>query len=266
MVARAIPQTRPKEGQVTRAVIWDFDETLARRTGRWRDMLVDLMDAESPGHGLTAADLEPGLSRGWPWHDWQKPHPELSDPDRWWDHLGGLLGGALEGAGVGNPLAARVLVGVRTEYTRLDRWVVFPDAIPALERLRELGWRHVILSNHCPELPDLVRGLGLWDYFDAVLTSAATGFEKPHPEAYALALHALGRPETVWMVGDNPEVDYHGARRCGIPGVLVRQPAPGCDHAPDLTTAAEMIISRTARSGPGQRPRPTEPSARGRRM
>jgi putative hydrolase of the HAD superfamily len=118
---------------------------------------------------------------------------------------------------------------------------VFPDTEPALDRLRRLGWRQAILSNHCPELPDLVRGLGLWDYFDVVLTSAAIGFEKPHPEAYARVLRDLGHPQAVWMVGDGPEVDIAGALRCGIPGVLVRRPAPGFDYAPDLMTAVETI-------------------------
>jgi FMN phosphatase YigB (HAD superfamily) len=43
------------------------------------------------------------------------------------------------------------------------------------------------------------------------------------------------------MVGDSPEADIAEARRCGIPGVLVRRPAPGFDYAPDLITAVEMI-------------------------
>ena len=29
---------------MTRAVIWDFDETLARRVGGWRHMLIDALD------------------------------------------------------------------------------------------------------------------------------------------------------------------------------------------------------------------------------
>ena len=226
---------------MTRAVIWDFDETLARRSGRWSDMLVDVLDMESPGHSLTASSFVPSLSHGFPWHDWERGHPELSSPDRWWDCLRGVLAGALEGAGVSEPLAARALSRVRSEYIRLDRWAVFPDTEPALDRLRRLGWRQAILSNHCPELPDLVRGLGLWDYFDVVLTSAAIGFEKPHPEAYARVLRDLGYPQAVWMVGDGPEVDIAGALRCGIPGVLVRRPAPGFDYAPDLMTAVETI-------------------------
>jgi putative hydrolase of the HAD superfamily len=227
---------------MTKAVLWDFDETLAHRSGGWSQILVDLMDAELPGHSVTVAALMPGLARGFPWHDWSRPHPELADPQRWWSHLCGVLGRALDEVDVGGPAASRVLSAVPTEYTRRDRWSVFPDVLPALERLSSEGWRHVILSNHCPELPDLVGALGLSRHFDAILTSALTGFEKPNPAAYSLALHAAGEPEKVWMVGDSAEADVAGAARCGIPGILVRRPAPGMTYAPDLATAADMII------------------------
>jgi putative hydrolase of the HAD superfamily len=87
----------------------------------------------------------------------------------------------------------------------------------------------------------LVAELRIGDYFEVVQTSAASGLEKPHPEADARALRDLGHPRTVWMLGDSPEVDIAGARRCGIPGVLVRRPAPGFDYAPDLITTVEMV-------------------------
>jgi putative hydrolase of the HAD superfamily len=183
----------------------------------------------------------PGLSRGFPWHDWQQPHPELADPNRWWDNLRPVLRSAMEEAGVSELVAERASSRFRSEYVRLDRWSALPDAEPALERLRRSGWRLAILSNHCPELPDLVRGLGLWDYFDIVLTSASIGFEKPHPEAFARALDDLGHPDPVWMVGDSPEADIAGAARCGIRGVLVRRAAPGFRFASDLSAAVDVI-------------------------
>jgi putative hydrolase of the HAD superfamily len=226
---------------LSKAVIWDFDETLARRSGRWSDALVDALTIEAPGHRWTASSFMPGLSHGFPWHDWEQAHPELADPDRWWDNLRPVLRGAMEEASVPKPVAERASSRFRSEYVRLDRWSALPDTEPALDRLRRSGWRQAILSNHCPELPDLVRGLGLWDYFDVVLTSAAIGFEKPHPEAFARALLDLGHPDQVWMVGDSPQVDIAGAARCGIPGVLVRRFAPGFEYAPDLSAAVDVI-------------------------
>jgi putative hydrolase of the HAD superfamily len=231
---------------LTKAVIWDFDDTLARRSGRWSDTLVEVLDIEAPGHSWTASNFIPGLSDGFPWHAWDRGHPELTDPDRWWDNLRPILCGALGGAGVSGPLADRVSARFRSEYVRLDRWSAFADAEPALDRLRRSGWRQAILSNHCPELPDLVRGLGLWGYFEVVLTSAAIGFEKPHPEAFGRALLDLGHPDPVWMVGDSPEADIAGAARCGIPGVLVRRAAPGFAYAPNLNAAVDMIEDESA--------------------
>jgi putative hydrolase of the HAD superfamily len=228
-----------------KAVIWDFDETLARRSGRWSDTLVEALNGEAPGHPWTASSFMPGLSHGFPWHDWERGHPELADPDRWWNNLRPVLRGAMEQAGVSERVAERVSARFRSEYVRLDRWATYPDAEPALDRLRLSGWRQAILSNHCPELPDLVRGLGLWDYFDVVLTSAEIGFEKPHPEAFARAVRDLGHPDPVWMIGDSPQADIAGAARCGIRGVLVRRPAPGFAYAPDLSAAIEMIEQET---------------------
>ena len=230
---------------MNRAIIWDFDETLARRSGGWRHTLVDALDLEAPGHGITPSDVEPALRHGFPWHEPQRPHPELSDPDLWWAGLQPVLREALEGTGVGKPVAERAASRARSEYVRLDRWSLFPETAAALDRLRASGWRQAILSNHCPELPDLVAGLGIGEYFEVVLTSASIGFEKPHPEAFARVLHELGGPQPVWMVGDSREVDIAGAARCGIPGVLVRRPAPGFDYAPDLVTAVEMIERAT---------------------
>jgi putative hydrolase of the HAD superfamily len=89
--------------------------------------------------------------------------------------------------------------------------------------LRAHGWRHVLLSNHVPELPQLVDRLGLGELFDEVLTSAATGYEKPHPEMFALGLRAAGAHERAWMVGDNYDADVVGAESAGIPAVLVRR-------------------------------------------
>ena len=54
---------------MNRAIIWDFDETLARRSGGWRHTLVDALDLEAPGHGITPSDVEPALRHGFPWHE-----------------------------------------------------------------------------------------------------------------------------------------------------------------------------------------------------
>lgn len=219
-------------------VLWDFDGTLARRSGPWRAALVDALERVAPGHGVTIEALRPGLRDGFPWHRHEVEHEAFTDADRWWVTLHPLLARAYDGAGVGRPLAERAIAHVRDVYLDPRAWSVFDDTVPALERLVAAGWRHAVLSNHVPELPRLVDGLGLGRLVDPVLTSAALGWEKPNPNAFAAALDALGRPERVLMAGDNPVADVAGARDAGLPALLVRD-VP--EHG--LAWAADRILA-----------------------
>jgi|GEM_PF-3887862 len=47
-------------------LIWDFDDTLARRDGRWSGALVQA--AATEGVTVDAAALKPYLREGFPWH------------------------------------------------------------------------------------------------------------------------------------------------------------------------------------------------------
>jgi putative hydrolase of the HAD superfamily len=79
----------------------------------------------------------------------------------------------------------------------------------------------VILSNHVPELAEIVKHHDIERYFDAVLTSATLGFEKPHPMAFKSALGSVD-PAKACMIGDNPIADTQGAHSVGMTGILVR--------------------------------------------
>ena len=144
-----------------------------------------------------------------------------------------MLCGACSGAGV--PVAPEALVAAfRARYVDPSCWTVHPDTVPALERLA--AYRHVVVSNHVPELPALVSALGLAPYLHGVVTSAAVGWEKPNPRMYAAARAAAGDPDEVWMVGDNPVADVAGAEAAGIRAILVRGEGVG------LVDAAGVIV------------------------
>lgn len=205
-----------------RTILWDFEGTLVHRPGLWGSALLAALDAHEPGHTVTRDDLRPGLRDGFPWHRAEIPHPELDAPERWWEELGGLLRRTFASVGYDGAQGRALANETRRIFVDPDTHEVFEDTVAALERLSARGWRHLILSNHVPELPEIVAGLGLAEHFDAVLTSATLGYEKPHPAAFEAAIEAAGRPDVLWMVGDNPEADVRGAERLGIPAVLVR--------------------------------------------
>jgi putative hydrolase of the HAD superfamily len=104
------------------------------------------------------------------------------------------------------------------------------------------GWTHVVLSNHVPELTRIISALGLDDHVKRVFNSADSGYEKPHPLAFENLLEVLGRPEKIWMIGDNLEADVRGAEAAGIPAILSRGSPDGTKrHCRDLLGVAGIV-------------------------
>jgi putative hydrolase of the HAD superfamily len=206
-------------------VIWDFDGTLAFRTGNWRGCMIEVLDAHHPGHGVDMDALSPLIHNRFPWDNAELEHHHLSQPDAWWEPMENALAEAFAATGHDSQRARWLAARTRARFVDHSvSWGVFDDSFDVLDQLSDAGWCHVVLSNHVPELPALVAGLGFGSRFMAVLTSAAIGYEKPHPEAFAIARAAAGDPAELWMVGDNPVADVAGATAVGIPAIQVRTP------------------------------------------
>ncbi|MEU6270729.1 HAD family hydrolase [Saccharopolyspora shandongensis] len=235
------------------AVIWDFDETLAQRPGRWTGCLREVLDELAPGHGIQESAIAAHLKTGFPWHSPWRSHPELSSPAEWWKTVEELLANAFQRLGVAQTRARDFAMRAHERYADGEvSWQTYPDAEPALDRLARAGVPQFMLSNHVPELPSIVDSLGLHGYFERIFTSAAIGFEKPHPESYGTAIRAIGPARSTWMIGDNPEADCRGAERRGIKGILLRRephdertPAAIERCASDLRQAVAMILDPT---------------------
>jgi putative hydrolase of the HAD superfamily len=249
--ARSHPAVRTARGYAAivtdaaasgRVLIWDFDGTLghrpARRSGAVADALTDVLGLHEFSQDMIAAEIHSGF----PWHSPEVPHPQLADGDCWWQHLGEVLAAAISRLGVAPAAATAAASRVRPHYIDPASWQLFPDTVPTLAALSGLGWRHVLLSNHVPELPEIVTGLGLGRHLSVIVNSAATGYEKPHPEAFRLALERAGWPTSAWMIGDNLVADVAAAVCAGLRAILVRTvPADGSRHVPDLAQVIDLV-------------------------
>jgi putative hydrolase of the HAD superfamily len=226
-----------------RLVLLDFDGTLAWREGLWSGCAIEVLDEHRPGHGVERDHFREGMRGAYPWNRAHEAHPELSEPERWWEVMEARLAAAFEQVGMEHgPNLARA---VRERFVDLAGWRLFEDTIPALRALKEAGWDTAVLSNHVPELPALVEGLGLGELVGEVFTSAAIGYEKPNPEVFMHALRVCGSPAEVWMVGDNPVADVEGAEAVGVPAVLVRSKGRVRRRADGLMEAADLITSES---------------------
>lgn len=202
-------------------LLWDFDGTLAERDGGWSGALSRA--AKLAGVRVSPAAVRPFLQTGFPWHAPENEHIG-QNPDDWWLDMLPVFLRAYREAGVERGQAAALAQQVRQVYLDPVDWKLFADALPALMATRSAGWTNLLLSNHVPELPSLLKTLGLASHFQAIFNSAGTGWEKPNPHAFRSALAALPtRRGVVVVIGDSYIADVLGAQEAGLPAILVRK-------------------------------------------
>ena len=138
---------------------------------------------------------------------------------------------------------------------RLGAMPAHADAAPALERLRDAGFRLVTLTNSPPAAsPTPLERAGLADHFERMFSVHEVGRFKPAPETYGLVARELGAaPADLCMVACHLW-DTIGAQAAGCTGALVRRPgnaemfATGVPLpdvvADDMQALADEIIHR----------------------
>lgn len=230
---------------MNKVIFWDFDGTLTSRNGRWSGWagaLLRVADEEPAAPRLTREQLDPLTDDGFPWDTPEMPHPELNDAAAWWARAQANFVRIYQATGFTRELAESLAPRVGSALLSSGGWSVFDDVYPALSRLAEAGWRHTIISNSFPELPDIVEALGIRPLFSDVISSANVGFEKPNPGIFRIAIERAERPACVWMVGNDLLRDVLAAESVGIPAILVRQRDKRARRSfGDLLSAAEFL-------------------------
>ena len=108
------------------------------------------------------------------------------------------------------------------EFTKLEHYALFPDALPALRELAATGYTLGIVSNFEAWLTALLERLGVLPLMSVVVVSGIEGVEKPDPSIFKLALDRLSAtPDRAVYVGDNPRIDVAAAQAVGMGAVLV---------------------------------------------
>lgn len=124
---------------------------------------------------------------------------------------------------------------------------IMPRVPEALERLRGLGLRLVVVSNSDGTVERSLHSAGIRDFFSVVIDSALVGAEKPDARIFGAALAASGaRPERTLHIGDLYHADVKGARGAGIHALMLDPyddwtSITDVDRLPDLWAVANRL-------------------------
>lgn len=150
----------------------------------------------------------------------------------------------------------RALAEVRVYHDAHNVWESVPDDVaPALQALRALTVRLVVVSNANGTLRRLFDRLDLTRWFDVVLDSHEWGVEKPDPRLFHLALAQSGADAASTVhVGDFFHIDVEGARAAGLADAVLLDPAglygaAGCTRVARIGEVAELVAAVNARTG-----------------
>jgi putative hydrolase of the HAD superfamily len=93
---------------------------------------------------------------------------------------------------------------------------LLPDVVPALDALQAAGFSLACVANWDISLTDHLEGLGLTQRFQATISSAEAGSQKPDPRPFELALERLGVPASRALHCGDSDADREGAAQAGL--------------------------------------------------
>lgn len=100
-----------------------------------------------------------------------------------------------------------------------------PDVIPALERLRDAGFRLLVLTNSSKAvMSEQVGNAGLATFFESLLSVEDIGSYKPHAEVYRWAARFAGTDANECLLVAAHGWDVAGAAWAGMRSAFVARP------------------------------------------
>lgn len=211
-------------------LFWDFDGTLAEAPHIWSNTMYRVLLEAAPDCGVTLAGIRQYTAHIFTWDTPGDDHTEAVY-DAWWRYMEAQFFMTYRELGVTENAARTAVRGIRPCLLDPTNYRLYPDARDTLLHCRRLGYENYILSNNYPELPDVVRVLGLADLINGYAVSSHAGYDKPRPEFFAYAKRLAGDADLYYMIGDNPVADVEGGNAAGMHTILVHKAVPcAADH------------------------------------
>jgi len=205
-----------------KVIFWDFQGTLAHNEYMISKAIHRVLNTNEPSSLIDMEDLKKLKIGGMPWQQPEGNYKHLAGRVQWWKYVEEIFKETYKNLGFSEFKAKKYAEETHNELVKPDGFKLYGDTIDALDYFKLNGWRNIIISNHVPELPNIVSSLGLEKYIELTISSGNVGFEKPNPKIFEITKEMAGFPKYMWMIGDSVLADVKGPEKAGMKAVLVR--------------------------------------------
>ena len=110
------------------------------------------------------------------------------------------------------------------EDVKLSSITLYPGVTELIPELRESGMRLTVVTDaDSPQAKKRLTKLGLYDYFESVITPDITGKRKPDPLNFLSAMKVMETlPEETMVVGDSPKREIEPGNKLGLTTVYAK--------------------------------------------
>lgn len=158
-------------------------------------------------------------------------HPNFGISDigweNWWKILveRTFLNSLPEGTSADSNTISKVSSDLIETYKTKECWELADGAQCLLEKLISKNINLGVISNYDPRLHDILKDLNIDNYFKFVISSYCVKCEKPNPAIFKIAEEMCGevKKEEMLHIGDNPKLDYAGAKSAGWNAILIEK-------------------------------------------
>lgn len=227
-------------------VFWDFDGTLAHSVSLWPRCGYEALKETDPACIVDFDEFRNLLlcsGKGFQWNCPDEDHTGHTGGN-FWKYMNSWYAECFKHFGVPEDTARAAAEKVRGKLVRAENYALYDDVIKALSEVRAMGHTNALLSNNYPELPRVMAGLGIAEYFAGYVISGIEGYDKPRRELFEIAKSRFPS-DRYYMVGDNPVADMLGGKNAGMTAILVHSGfSENADHCfEDLYSVVELLKS-----------------------
>lgn len=205
---------------MTKALFWDFDGTLSYPNKSFNTALYDALTEYV--YDVDEKESTDFLSKAYSWK-----MPDITYPDKtgdgWWDMIFERINRFLEICGVDATDFEKIDTRFREILIDITNYRLYDDTEETLKRVKELGYKNILVTNNYPEILENLEKLGISKYFDGFTVSAHIGYEKPRAEFFDYAKGLSGKTDVAYIIGDNPKADIKGGKDVGFTAIAVHE-------------------------------------------